>query len=91
MATLYVNFNPSCDAANADAHEAMTTTTAKSTSAAQSVAVSGEIELFSTAAHLVHVGGAPDADSAKAFFVFPNFPKRVKAGKGVKVSAKSLV
>ncbi len=90
MPTLLVNFNPSHGAGNADVSENMTTTMAKSTGTAVSKASSGEIELFSNSPHQVHIGATPDADGPNAFFVFPNFPKRVKVGKGVKVSAKSL-
>lgn len=91
MAQLLVNYNAAPGAGNADASEAMTTSTVKSTGTKTTTSRSGEIEFFSTAAHLVHVGSTPDADGATAFYVFPNFPKRVKCGVGVKVSAKSLV
>lgn len=91
MGTLYANFNPSPAPGNTSSSEVMSTTTTKALSAGSSTGTSGEIEFFSSTAHLVHVGVAPDADSAQAFYVFPNFPKRVRVGKGVKFSAKSLV
>lgn len=90
MGTLYVNMKPDCESGNADAHEAMTTTAVKANSAILTSSGYGVIELFSDEAHLVHVGVAPDADSAKAFYVFPGFPMKINCGVNCKVSAKAL-
>lgn len=87
MATLYVNYMPNCDASSADAAEALTTSTTTATGT-KTTKGNSEIELFSTAAHWVSVGSAPNAQTDPGrFLVFPSFPKRVKTTKGMKIAA----